>query len=138
MVQRLICELKQIKTTIWTSWIACVLISPTDSYGCFETHASSVFFVKLTCFLYCRTFCISNYEKAMWYYHTAWFLIYLFIYSNTLIFSIWWVWGNKSTGCTSLNLKPSSISISMSLAIVIGLQEIYSNLNWYCFFRLER
>ena len=40
-----------------------------------------------------------------------------------------------SSPCTCLKVKPSSTSSSISLAIVIGLQEIYSNLNAYCFFR---
>ena len=59
-------------------------------------------------------------------------------YSNTVIHSIWCVWGNISTGCTWENLNHSLTNPSTSLAIVIGLQEIYKSLNWYSFFRFPR
>ena len=59
-------------------------------------------------------------------------------YSNTVIHSIWCVWGNISTGCTWENLNPSVDRISTSLAIVIGLQEMYKSLNWYSFFKFPR
>ena len=66
------------------------------------------------------------------------FLYYSLGYSNTVIHSIWCVWGNISTGCTWENLNPLVDRSSTSLAIVIGLQEMYKSLNWYSFFKFPR
>ena len=52
--------------------------------------------------------------------------------------SIWWVWGNISTGWIFEILNPWVMSNSMSLTIVIGLQEIYNNLKSCSFLRLPR
>ena len=51
--------------------------------------------------------------------------------------SIWWVWGNISTGWIVLILNPHASKSSISLTMVTGLQEIYNNLKSDSFLRSQ-
>ena len=46
---------------------------------------------------------------------------------KTAIFSIWFVWGNMSTGCRNSTFQPWEVRYRKSRACVSGLQEIYTS-----------